>query len=234
MNRVIRFKDVHKEHHQLDVKPLYHLETLKSYIREGLPDKMVEISAPLADEVESSSPNLFVAKCLVIEILQSIVRGMKQTAPAYVLKHPDVLTLSNYNRMKDLQLLVKNMIFHAAGYLSDISKHREIKLQRMLQYLDSQITNPQFSLHLVAEKFACSSKHAHQYFKQHMGVSIMEYVHSQRMEKVKLLLQNQELRIQDIIYSVGYNDSSSFIRKFKKTVGCTPGEYRRTHISNMN
>lgn len=227
INKVIYFKDIQSEPHEIDIKPLHQIESLKSFIREGYPDKLADLASNISDEIERASPNLFVAKCLALEVLQNVVREMKRAAPGYILHHPDILTLSNYNRMMDVRIAVESIIHHAAQHLSKMLDHTDMKLQRMLQFLDDNITNPQFSLQHVADHFNCSIKHANQYFKKHMKISIIEYVHHQRLEKVKQLLHRQDLRIQDIIESVGYHDSSSFIRKFKKIVGCTPGEYRK-------
>jgi AraC-like DNA-binding protein len=50
------------------------------------------------------------------------------------------------------------------------------------------------------------------------------------MEHAKELLRTTALPIQDISERTGYQHQMSFIRAFKKTVGTTPGEYRKTYV----
>jgi len=56
----------------------------------------------------------------------------------------------------------------------------------------------------------------------------VEYVTSIRMEKAERLLVETEDTIQDIGRAVGYEQSLTFIRVFKKHSGVTPGQYRKT------
>ena len=63
-------------------------------------------------------------------------------------------------------------------------------------------------------------------FSQEMGVTFVEYLTGVRMDKAKELLMCSNLKTSEIGYEVGYKDSHYFGYLFKKTVGCTPKEYR--------
>ena len=54
------------------------------------------------------------------------------------------------------------------------------------------------------------------------GIPVYEY----NPEKAKELLMCSNLKTSEIGYEVGYKDSHYFGYLFKKTVGCTPKEYR--------
>ena len=45
--------------------------------------------------------------------------------------------------------------------------------------------------------------------------------------RIKKLLKKTNLNISDVAMLVGYTDSNSFIRAFKKLCGITPGNYRK-------
>jgi two-component system response regulator YesN len=64
-------------------------------------------------------------------------------------------------------------------------------------------------------------------FKNDMGVSIIEYVLSLRIENAKEQLLEEELSIKEIAESVGFHDHNYFSRVFKKRVGLTPSDYRQ-------
>ena len=47
-----------------------------------------------------------------------------------------------------------------------------------------------------------------------------------RIALAKKLLADPSLRIHEIAERTGFSDVAHFSRSFKKTAGCTPGEYR--------
>ncbi|MDR3167976.1 MAG: AraC family transcriptional regulator [Treponema sp.] len=49
------------------------------------------------------------------------------------------------------------------------------------------------------------------------------------MRFAKHLLQNSDMRIYEISYSLGFESQENFIRTFKKTCGKTPTAYRRQY-----
>ena len=63
-------------------------------------------------------------------------------------------------------------------------------------------------------------------FQKEMGVSLREYITGERMKAAKALLEQGELRVQDVAERVEVHDVKYFSRLFKKVVGMTPGEYR--------
>ncbi len=64
-------------------------------------------------------------------------------------------------------------------------------------------------------------------FKKATGYSPIDYVHLLRIGQAKLMLEDEKHAVDHIGRSVGYEDTSSFRRIFKRKVGLTPGIYRR-------
>jgi transcriptional regulator GlxA family with amidase domain len=65
-------------------------------------------------------------------------------------------------------------------------------------------------------------------FKEYKNINITDHVWAIRLERAKELLASTSLGLHEIVVAVGYSDVSSFSRKFKQTVGMTPGSYRST------
>ncbi len=63
-------------------------------------------------------------------------------------------------------------------------------------------------------------------FQVALGQSPSEYVQKQRVESAKRLLETTRNSFAEITMAVGYEDTSSFHRCFKKITGISPGEYR--------
>ena len=55
----------------------------------------------------------------------------------------------------------------------------------------------------------------------------MDYVHAIRIEEAKQLLETSDISVEDVSHAVGYEDSTSFRRLFRRKGGLTPAAYRR-------
>jgi transcriptional regulator GlxA family with amidase domain len=64
-------------------------------------------------------------------------------------------------------------------------------------------------------------------FRAATGYAPLAYVQSLRVEEAKQLLETSEASIEEIAQQVGYEDTASFRRLFRRQVGMTPGDYRR-------
>ncbi|WP_458126962.1 response regulator transcription factor [Paenibacillus sp. Z3-2] len=67
-------------------------------------------------------------------------------------------------------------------------------------------------------------------FKQETGENVSNYISRKRLEKASRLLQDSELRVNDIAQMVGYRKNQYFIQLFKVEYGVTPYQYRRNMI----
>ena len=55
----------------------------------------------------------------------------------------------------------------------------------------------------------------------------MEYVHEVRIDEARRVLESSSIAVEDVGFSVGYEDPTFFRRLFKRTTGMTPAAYRR-------
>lgn len=90
------------------------------------------------------------------------------------------------------------------------------------QHLDDELT-----LAKLAEKSRWSERHLQRLFLRHTEQSFLRYVQFRRMQKSCALLSGTQLSVLAIAEQVGYRDFGSFLSVFKRTIGRTPGEYRK-------
>ena len=67
-------------------------------------------------------------------------------------------------------------------------------------------------------------------FKQHTGITPMQYILSKRMHTAEALLHNTQYNITEIAQIVGYENPLYFSRLFKKMKGRSPSEYRKSTL----
>lgn len=68
-------------------------------------------------------------------------------------------------------------------------------------------------------------------FKELVGVTPMAYLADRRMEKAKKYLAETDQSLLEVAENVGYSSEAAFSRAFKRSIGQTPGHYRRNIAS---
>ena len=112
---------------------------------------------------------------------------------------------------------------------------RTAMLERIKQYIDVNIRHPQLSPALVARHHQISERYQRMLFAS-TGTTISRFILDKRLELCREMLENPELRdysISQIAFSNGFNDASSFSRKFKEHYDVTPTEYRVVKIREL-
>lgn len=99
-------------------------------------------------------------------------------------------------------------------------------LKKGLKYIEENFSDESLSLNSVAGAIGVSGNYFSSIFSQEMQMTFIEFVTKKRMEKAKKLLIQTQLHSSEIAGEVGYKDPHYFSFVFKKTVGCTPREYR--------
>lgn len=106
---------------------------------------------------------------------------------------------------------------------------QQISLGGLAGFIEDNLSDSRLSAAFLAERFGYSVSYFSKLFKDMFHVTIYEYVNEHRMRRAEELLLSTEDTLDSIVASIGYLDTSSFIRKFKKRAGVTPGDYRRLH-----
>lgn len=95
------------------------------------------------------------------------------------------------------------------------------------EYIQENYDHPDLSLKHLSDRFQLHGKNVSQMFKEAFGENFADFVQQLRIGKAKRLLVESEISQQEIATLVGYSNSITFGRMFKRVVGVTPGEYRK-------
>ena len=101
-----------------------------------------------------------------------------------------------------------------------------------LSYIDSHIDKP-LTVQLVARQVALSPTSFKQRFRQVTGTTFHEYLTAKRIDLATNLLQDTDLKINEICKHIGlkyFQLSKYFHQKF----GCSPNDYRKRQIMTDN
>jgi AraC-like DNA-binding protein len=90
----------------------------------------------------------------------------------------------------------------------------------------------EISIEQMAQTLGYHRTHLSKMFKQHTGMSPMNFLLKIRMERAKHLLMQEKLTIEQVASSVGFSDPLYFSKQFKKWYGRSPSDYRQDHSAN--
>jgi YesN/AraC family two-component response regulator len=98
----------------------------------------------------------------------------------------------------------------------------------MLDYVNDNYSRQDFSVDEIAQELDLSLGYIRQIFRSEKGITLNDYIINTRIDKAKELLLSTEDTAKDISEAVGYYDNRYFYTIFKKKVGMTTDEFRKS------
>jgi len=99
------------------------------------------------------------------------------------------------------------------------------QIRPAINYIDANYNKP-ITLADVAKASHLSISRLAHIFKEQMGITIIDYLTSVRIERAKQLLLATDQNCTEICFEVGYNNQSYFTRTFKGLVGMAPRQFK--------
>lgn len=107
----------------------------------------------------------------------------------------------------------------------------KILLAKGKEYMEEHYGDEDISLNTVAAYLNVSPNHLSRIFSQQEEKTFVECLTEIRMNRAKEMLRCTGLKATEISRRLGYKDHHYFYYLFKKTVGCTPRDYRMRNVS---
>jgi AraC family transcriptional regulator len=101
------------------------------------------------------------------------------------------------------------------------------KLRAVIEYIDAHL-DTDLPLARLAAAVHLSAYHFARQFKAATGVPPHQYVLTRRVARAQQLLRQSDLSLVDIAASTGFSDQSKLSSHFKRLLGVTPRQFRRS------
>lgn len=128
-------------------------------------------------------------------------------------------------KLKELVLSI--MRLQNYGLVSSVDhRHGKVneRFKAVVEYIRRNITSTINPSEL--SKMACMSKSVfYRTFTNEFGVPPSKMILTEKIRHAKALMANENVKIKEICFALGFSDPNYFSRAFKKVEGITPGEY---------
>ena len=104
---------------------------------------------------------------------------------------------------------------------------------RMLEIMNYMFENYQnVTLRGLAHHFGYSEPYLCKLFREETGSTFTQILRDFKLKQAKKLLQTTDKKLNEICDTIGYSDTTQFIRDFKQQYGNTPAKYRKAFQEN--
>ncbi|CAI6080700.1 helix-turn-helix domain-containing protein [Cohnella sp. JJ-181] len=94
------------------------------------------------------------------------------------------------------------------------------------EIVDKHYADPDLNVQKIADMLKMNPVYLGQVYKAQSGETVVDRINTARLAQARLLLEQQDLTVSDIMERVGFGNESYFYRLFKRRYSVTPKEYR--------
>ena len=216
-------------YHVSDEEAHHYSALLVNYIQSQNRYRIPEIMEEIAGKLYYCGDDLSVIKRFLIDIYLQIKQKISQIYTSVQIPfstNSAIIDLidGKYYLYEIIKVLTEQfeMCMNAVG-----SPSSETIMDDILHYINHNYRD-NLKLETIAPLFGYNSAYLGKIFTKKVGESFNSYLDRVRIEQSKELLKDPELKVYEISDRIGYKNVDYFHKKFKKYVGVSPAEYRKT------
>ncbi|WP_413375815.1 response regulator transcription factor [Alkalihalobacillus sp. 1P02AB] len=139
--------------------------------------------------------------------------------------HNEINSIDNIQQLREY---VCQYIRGVIDYVKSEGKSERQEIWEAKKYVETHI-NERITMESVAQHLFMNPSHFSRIFKKETNETFIEYVTKLKMKKAVDYLKNTNSTVEEISYKLGYENTSYFIKLFKKTNLLSPLEYRKAN-----
>lgn len=182
----------------------------------------------LFDEIRGTT-DINIAKCFVFDIGSTLIRAIEEISPQWNEENSvflqQVQELLGYNSIPRMQVQLCELIVQMCTYFGCFSKQESLS-NRIHIYVEEHLDDPNLNVAAIGLEFSMVPRYISKLFKDETGEGLLDHINRLRVRKAKQILEDRNLKLEDVATQVGFTTVNSFIRVFKKFENITPGKYR--------
>jgi len=203
---------------------------LTNFITIGNESQVLEIFKVIRHEnMEEQSQSVNMMKCLFSDIKNTLfkIRFTIQSDE----KNKDELKAIDAMFEEHMSLKLCEDIALSLCRLYGNKCSRSQLITNIKKYILDNYNDPSLCLNKISDEFLISESYFSYLFKEETGENFSTYLERIRMEQAVQLIKESDINISNLYQEIGYNNSNTFRRAFKKIYGISPKTMRE--ITNI-
>lgn len=158
---------------------------------------------------------------------RAAIRGGLDSEIAYTLSDRYIRAIEACTELADVVEINSTMQDDFVHRVHQVKKqsHLSPQIRSCCSYIQVNIME-RITTQMLASHAGYSETYLSRKFSREMGMTISEYILSQKIEQAKVMLTDRNDSIQEIAEKLSFRSSSYFGEQFRRAVGMTPGAYR--------
>ncbi|WP_261302849.1 helix-turn-helix domain-containing protein [Paenibacillus andongensis] len=231
-SQIIPFDRIKRPKNEL-YYPLDMERQLINHIRTGQYEEAMDaVSELIATNVSDGTLSLQLGKLLMFELIGTILKAIEHLDQGpnelAVEKHALIKQLTQCESFVEIEDEIYKFLKTVCDYVDSKKKSHNTNLKdQVLSYIDEHLADMDLSLTSLSLKFEVNAPYLSRFIKEQSGETFIDYVNKQRVQLAKQLMTETDDTITEITQKVGFSNSNTFIRVFKRYEGITPGQFRK-------
>jgi AraC-like DNA-binding protein len=181
-----------------------------------------------------------IARCLMFNLVSTMIKTVdsindagRQSFLEELNPIERLLACESINDMKtELRSILKNFCAYIQRQTKERNKNRVkesdmILKDRVVEYVVKRYADPNLGITTIAQEFGVHPVHLSRTFLEEAGEGLLDFINGVRLRKSKELF-TQMNNLDEVAKAVGYSNTRTFTRAFKKYEGTTPGKYKES------
>ena len=230
------FRDIEVIHKGGYYYPLETEQQLINSIRAGDIDKSRSILDTIFKNnfVDNILP-VELARCLNFNMVSTMIKTISDFnglgEKDFIEELKPVERLLKCTNISDMKKEMNNLlsIFCEYAYKRNNLKSRKVEgdfLKNVMDLIDKYYMDSYLCSNMIADHLNLHPVYLSKIFKEQYGEGLLDYINKVRIQKAKLLIKENSGNMEEIAVKVGFTNTHTFIRLFKKYEGITPGKYK--------
>ena len=101
------------------------------------------------------------------------------------------------------------------------------RIDEICTYIQDNYADSNLCSDMICSEFKISGAYLSRLFKEQMGLKLIDYIHTLRIQKANALLNDTSLTIEQIAHEVGYQSALTLTRAYKRYYDILPSSVRK-------
>jgi signal transduction histidine kinase/ligand-binding sensor domain-containing protein/DNA-binding response OmpR family regulator len=106
-------------------------------------------------------------------------------------------------------------------------------IEKAIKLVNDNLTKESFGVDTLVNELCMSQSTLYRKLKSLTGLSITGFIRSVRLKRAAQMILNEDIKLSQIAFEVGFNDYKHFRVSFQEQFGCLPSDYKEEMVESL-